>query len=48
MVLGGKLPGRVGRSHVIFFIFCQKKQKIRISFFISGKLNTGIMDFIKI
>ncbi len=48
MVLGGKLPGRVGRSHVIFFIFCQKKQKIRIYFFISGKLNTGIMDFIKI
>ena len=27
MVLGGKLPGRVGRSHVIFLFFVKKNKK---------------------
>ena len=31
MVLGGQLPGRVARSHVIFFIF--KLKEVSFSFF---------------
>ncbi len=35
MVLGGKLPGRVGRSHVIFFVYKFNKPTIVICFYLS-------------
>ena len=40
MVLGGKLPGRVGRSHVIFLSKFIKNKKVLFFMFRHGKFGT--------